>query len=87
MIQEIELGNFKCFEHENIPLGLLTLIAGLNGTGKSSLIQSLLVLRQSHLQGLLRQGLLAINGELVQIGTGRDALNESTEEDVITLGL
>ncbi|MBK9263258.1 MAG: DUF3696 domain-containing protein [Polyangiaceae bacterium] len=87
MITEIELGNFKCFEHEKIPLGPLTLATGLNGAGKSSLIQSLLLLRQSHQQGLLRQGLLAINGDLVQIGTGRDALNESAEEDVITLGL
>lgn len=87
MIHEIELGNFKCFERENIPLGPLTLATGLNGTGKSSLIQSLLVLRQSHLQGLLRQGLLAINGDLVQLGTGRDALNENASDDVITLGL
>jgi predicted ATPase len=87
MIKTIELRNFKCFEEEHIALGPMTLATGLNGTGKSSLIQSLLLLRQSHLQGLLRSGLLAINGELVQLGTGRDALNEAAEEDVIALAL
>jgi predicted ATPase len=87
MIKAIHIRNFKCFEEESIALGPMTLATGLNGTGKSSLIQSLLLLRQSYLQGLLRNGLLAINGELVELGTGRDALNESAEEDVIAFGL
>ena len=47
MITSITLDNFKCFEHFYIPLRKLTLIAGVNGAGKSSVIQSLLLLRQS----------------------------------------
>ena len=47
MITSITLDNFKCFEHFYMPLRKLTLIAGVNGAGKSSVIQSLLLLRQS----------------------------------------
>ena len=47
MITSITLDNFKCFKHFYIPLHKLTLIAGVNGAGKSSVIQSLLLLRQS----------------------------------------
>lgn len=47
MITSVTLDNFKCFEHFYIPLRKLTLIAGVNGAGKSSVIQSLLLLRQS----------------------------------------
>lgn len=47
MITSLTLNNFKCFEHLYIPLRKLTLIAGVNGAGKSSVIQSLLLLRQS----------------------------------------
>lgn len=47
MIRNIQLTNFKCFE--NLPLRTrpLTIIAGGNAAGKSSIIQSLLLLAQS----------------------------------------
>jgi predicted ATPase len=79
--------NFKCWADEEVPLGALTLVTGLNGAGKSTLLQSLLVLRQSHEQGLLAQGRLAINGELVTLGTGRDVFCENAEDDSLALGL
>ena len=43
MITSVTLDNFKCFEHFYIPLRKMTLIAGVNGAGKSSVIQSLLL--------------------------------------------
>lgn len=87
MISTIELANFKCFEQARVALGAFTLATGLNGSGKSSLLQCLLLLQQSHAQGLLRNGKLALNGELVQLGTGHDAFYEFAEEDVIRVGL
>jgi predicted ATPase len=87
LIQSIRLRNFKCFEDRTLPLGALTLLSGLNGTGKSSVLQSLLLLRQSYQQNLLRRGLLALNGDLVQIGTARDALYEDAEEESIGFDL
>ncbi|MFM6477547.1 MAG: DUF3696 domain-containing protein, partial [Dolichospermum sp.] len=64
----------------------LTLLTGLNSTGKSSVLQSLLLLRQSCLQDdLLDRVGLVLNGDLVSIGTGQDVLFKRAKEDVITL--
>lgn len=87
MLHTLELTNFKCFAHAELPLGPLTLLSGLNGMGKSSVIQSLLLLRQSWEQGLLGRGNLALNGELTQVGTAQDALFSYAEEERIGLGL
>ena len=40
MIRTLRLGNFKCFEDETIPLKRLTLLSGINGAGKSSMISA-----------------------------------------------
>jgi len=50
MINKIKLENFKCFKYLEIELGALNLFTGLNGMGKSSIIQSLLLLYQSNKQ-------------------------------------
>jgi predicted ATPase len=47
MIEALELTNFKCFAKQRIDLGAVTLLAGQNGMGKSTVLQSLLLLRQS----------------------------------------
>ncbi len=41
MIKEIKIENFKSFISETIPVKFLTLLSGLNNSGKSSIIQSL----------------------------------------------
>ena len=46
MIESVEFRNFKCFKSQSMRLGPLTLLTGLNGMGKSTVIQSLLLLRQ-----------------------------------------
>ncbi|HEY1348078.1 MAG TPA: DUF3696 domain-containing protein [Ktedonobacteraceae bacterium] len=76
MIQRIHVQNFKCFGDLEIILKPLTIFTGLNGTGKSSVIQSMLLLRQSYQQGVLMEGKLALNGDLVHLGTGRDLFFE-----------
>lgn len=78
MISAIELRNFKCFQDELIEFAPLTLLTGLNGSGKSTIIQSLLLLRQSYEENVLAKG-VSLNGDLVNIGTGRDLLFERTE--------
>ena len=47
MITKIKLKNFKVFKEGEFDLAPLTLITGINGMGKSSIIQSLLLLKQS----------------------------------------
>ena len=53
MIKEIRLKNFKVFEEESFNIKPLTLITGVNGMGKSTLIQSLLFLKQNYELGYL----------------------------------
>lgn len=87
IIQWVRLQNYKCFENQLLEFNALTLLSGLNGTGKSSVIQSLLLLRQSYQQNLLRTTGLALNGNLTHIGTAKDALFEGAKEDVIGFDL
>jgi predicted ATPase len=87
MIHMLRLRNYKCFEDQSLAFNFLTLLAGLNSTGKSSVLQSLLLLRQSYQQNLLQTTGLALNGDLVHIGTAKDALFEGAKEDVIGFDL
>ncbi|MBD1880685.1 DUF3696 domain-containing protein [Coleofasciculus sp. FACHB-T130] len=84
MIKSLHLKNFKPFEDQLLEFRLLTLLSGLNGMGKSSVLQSLLLLRQSHQQRLLQRKGLSLNGNLVNIGTAQDALFEGAKEDLIS---
>ncbi|MDM8551520.1 DUF3696 domain-containing protein [Desulfobacterales bacterium HSG2] len=87
MIQSLHLRNFKCFENQSVTFAPLTLLSGLNGMGKSSVLQALLLLRQSYHQGALPDTGLALNGDLVNIGTGKDALYEYAEDDAVSFNL
>lgn len=87
MINNIQLKNLKAFGEFDQPVSALNIITGLNGMGKSTLIQSMLLLRQSHqLQKLLNKGLF-LNGEYVKIGKGIDAYWVHGEKDSIQIAL
>src|SRR4028119_429531 len=87
MITSLHLLNFKAFENQLLEFKKLTLFSGLNSTGKSSVMQSFLLLRQSYQQGLLPGKGLALNGDLVNVGTARDALFEGAKEDLIAFDI
>lgn len=87
MIDRIVLRNFKCFDNLDLSCAPLTVLCGVNGMGKSSIIQALLVLRQSAASGDLGQGKLFLGGELTDIGTGQDVLFEDADEDVVVFKL
>ena len=83
MLSMIKLLNFKCFQSLKLSCAPLTLLCGLNGMGKSSVIQALLILRQSFLSGDLTNGRLVLGGELIDLGTGVDVLFEGAESDSV----
>lgn len=87
MIHAVTLHQFKCFQEQTIPLGRLTLLAGLNGMGKSSVAQSLLLLRQSALERMLPGKGLLLNGALVRLGTAADVHYEGAQDDTLSLSL
>ena len=82
MITELHIQNFKSHKDTRLPLKSLTLLTGINGSGKSSVIQSLLLLRQSYKRQQLSDALM-LNGSFCEIGTGKDAIYQSAEEDFI----
>jgi predicted ATPase len=84
MIQEITLKNFKSHKNTHLNLGSLTLICGQNGVGKSSLIQSLLLLRQTFQKNRLQE-VLELNGDLYDIGTAQDVFYQFAQEDFIEI--
>lgn len=63
MITNITLENFKCFRHVSINPKRLTVLIGPNGTGKSSVLQALLVLRQTSSGNELRYDGSSVNLE------------------------
>jgi len=87
MITQLSLKNFKPFSKQTLKFENLTVLSGLNSTGKSSVLQSFLLLRQSFEQKLLNEVGLALNGDLVSIGTGKDALYEAATEDILKLNI
>ena len=73
MITELKICNFKSHAHSQFEMKPLTIFTGLNSSGKSSVLQSLLVLRQSAKNNRLPQG-LDLNNPLVFLGNGNDVL-------------
>lgn len=67
MITKLSLSNIKSHRDTTIELKNLTVLTGVNSSGKTTLIQSILLLRQSHLKNKLSEG-LELNDELVEIG-------------------
>jgi predicted ATPase len=75
MIVKIKPGRFKCFGDETFALGKLTLLTGVNGAGKSSLLQLLLLLRQASDPGDERK-FVRLNGpHMLQLGRAADVFN------------
>jgi predicted ATPase len=78
MIIEISLQNFKIFKDKTtFPLRQLNLLTGVNGGGKSTLLQSLLLMRQS-IEHDERTTNIIFNGSCVELGTFMDVKNLET---------
>lgn len=85
MLKFLTLKRFKCFEDLMIQLAPLTLITGVNGAGKSTIIQSLLLVRQSFKDKKYNiDDHFRINGDLVSLGNSASIHNiDSNEENVV----
>jgi predicted ATPase len=81
MINHILIENFKSLKKVDVNISGLNLLMGLNGMGKSSFIQVLLLLMQSD---KLEDKVIDLNGILTEIGQGRDALYQfATERNIV----
>jgi predicted ATPase len=69
VIKELSLTNFKCFKSLKLEFGNMNVLAGVNGAGKSTVIQSLLAFRQSLQSGSIAKNRIQLRGSLTDLGT------------------
>jgi predicted ATPase len=80
MLTEFQITNFKAFAGpETIPIRPLTLIFGPNSSGKSSIFQCLLMLKQT-LESADTKTNLLIKGDLVDLGSYREFIHRHETE-------
>jgi predicted ATPase len=75
MISQIELRYFKCFELLKLPLAELTLLSGSNASGKSSILQALVLLHQTMREHEWSIRLM-LNGDTLKLGTVLDVVDK-----------
>lgn len=71
MIKNIVINNFKSLKDVNLELGQFNLLCGTNASGKSSLLQAILLMAQNAVQ----DSEIILNGELVNLGEFREIKN------------
>jgi predicted ATPase len=81
MLTNITLENFKCFKEETeFPLKQINLLTGINGRGKSTLLQSLLLMRQSIDYHFFANKII-LNGSCIKLGKFEDIRNSNVSRD------
>ena len=78
ILKTVEIQHFKCFDELEFPLELLTVFSGYNGAGKSTAVQSILLLAQALKNNSEMDGKMVwpLNGEFVKLGSTGDVINK-----------
>jgi len=75
MIEEIRIENFKGFSEEQIiPLAPLTLLFGTNSSGKTTILQSLLLLKQTFEEAESPETVLLPKGKILDMGSYKEMI-------------
>lgn len=74
MLRSLHLECFKCFRSQQFPLNRLTVLSGLNASGKSSMLQGLVLLSQT-MRDQEWSSRLYLNGNDLQLGSMTDIVN------------
>lgn len=87
MIRSIELQNFKSLTCKKpLKLEKFSILCGSNSSGKSSIIQAILMLTQT-LSSRYFKSAISLNGHLVRLGSFSDILDHTSAESTIRLKL
>lgn len=78
-MKHLKINGFKCFDEVSLSLSNLTLLTGFNAAGKSSLIQSILLMAQAIKFGNNVPEIL-LNGPLVNLGLPSDVFHQSKSD-------
>lgn len=82
MIKAISLYNYKCFEKADFELSDINLFFGLNGRGKSSVLQSILLMSQS-VQEINSLKELVVSANFLKLGEFKDVKNSYSENNFV----
>lgn len=82
MLKQLVLKNFKCFDEIELRFSTVNVLTGLNGMGKSTVMQSILLLGQSQ-SSIMSEKVLSLKGKYVNLGVGQDILFEKAEKDAL----
>jgi len=88
-IEKVQIKNFKSMRDIAIELRGLTIITGVNSSGKSSFIQALLLLKQNEDRFFSHRGnkLANINDKYVRLGNKKDILYEGAFKENIEISI
>ena len=86
MLTRLDLEHFKCFELLKLPLSQLTLLSGANATGKSSVMQSLVLMHQTIREHEWSSKLM-LNGSELSLGTVMDVIDKISGRHSFSIGL
>ncbi|SDG53526.1 AAA family ATPase [Pelagibacterium luteolum] len=85
MLKNWKLQNFKSYRNEqNIELAPITILAGANSSGKSTIIQSILLLKQTLQYGSQNRP-LTLNGPLLRLGSFNDIRSIGSEAEPLRI--
>ena len=86
MITNLNIHNFKLHKQTQLDIKGLTILTGMNGMGKSTIIQALTLLRQSFLMNDLDIG-LNLKGDLCDAGISGELACQSSDEHSLKIKL
>jgi len=86
MIEKLIIENFKIFGKKTVfdNLRPLTILTGINGRGKSSMVQPLVAVAQT-IRATRGVDTLCLNGDMLELGTALDVKNEDSSRDTPTV--
>ncbi|ANE57451.1 DUF3696 domain-containing protein [Methylomonas sp. DH-1] len=80
MIREFKLRGFKMFAEASFEMAPLTILAGMNGAGKTSVIHALLLIEEARRRG---DKIVPLNGPFgLELGAFEDILNWNSQDTV-----
>lgn len=88
MINKIVLKNFKTFDDEEFNIAPLTLITGINGMGKSSIIQALLLLKQNYeIKYLQTKNVMLLKQDFIDLESAEDLCYFKANERTVSIAI
>ncbi|WP_428268735.1 DUF3696 domain-containing protein [Haliangium sp.] len=86
MLTHLSLNSFKCFDTLELSLAPLTLLSGSNASGKSTVLQALLLLHQTICESEW-SSTLTLNGNILGLGTDADVIDKINGRRRLRIGV